>query len=54
MDKGVEWCHFSEDTYVQRFPNQDETYKERVRIELAQGGPKVSIGHTRLHMTNGT
>jgi adenylate cyclase len=33
--------NFSVDTFVQRFPNQDEAYKERVRIDPAQGRPEV-------------
>ncbi len=32
--------NFSVDTFVQRFPNQDETYKERVRTDLHKAGLK--------------
>ncbi len=32
--------NFSVDTYVQRFPNQDEAYKERVRIDLHKASLK--------------
>src|SRR6266446_6612005 len=32
--------NFSVDTFVQRFPNQDETYKERVRTDLHEAGLK--------------
>ena len=32
--------NFSVDTYVQRFPNQDETYIERVRTDLHKAGLK--------------
>ncbi len=32
--------NFSVDTYVQRFPNQDERYKERVRTDLHKAGLK--------------
>ena len=32
--------NFAVDTFVQRFPNQDETYKERVRTDLHKAGLK--------------
>jgi len=32
--------NFSVDTFVQRFPNQDEAYKERVRTDLHKAGLK--------------